>query len=213
MPPEPPPPAAPEFILPMLEGGGVVSLSDLKGKIVILDLWATWCPPCVLQVPVLNAFHEAHRADGDVVVYGISVDQVGVDEIRDWASEHDVRYPNLVGGEALSRELGAVGFPALFVIGPDGLLYERHEGVIERETLEDLVRDEVAVAEVVVRADHHAVLEAGVGEGRLDVLGGEARVVGNRLVERARNLARFLLDDLRLLRLNSRHRTRPEISR
>ena len=133
---EPPPPAAPDFILPMLEGGGVVSLSDLEGKIVILDLWATWCPPCALQVPVLNAFHEAHGADGDVALYGVSVDQIGVEEIRDWVSEHDVRYPNLVGGEALSRELGAVGFPALFVIGPDGLLYERHEGVIERETLE-----------------------------------------------------------------------------
>ena len=132
----PPAPAAPEFILPTLEGGGVVSLEDLAGKIVILDLWATWCPPCALQVPVLNAFHEAHEADGDVVLYGVSVDQIGVEEIREWASDHDVRYPNLVGGDSLSRELGAVGFPALFVIGPDGLLYERHEGVIERETLE-----------------------------------------------------------------------------
>lgn len=133
---EPPPPAAPDFILPQLQGGGVVSLGDLAGKIVILDLWATWCPPCALQVPVLNAFHEAHQAEGDVVVYGVSVDQIGVEEIRDWVTEHDVRYPNLVGGDPLSRELGAVGFPALFVVGPDGLLYERHEGVIERETLE-----------------------------------------------------------------------------
>ena len=133
---ETPPPAAPDFILPQLEGGGVVSLGDLEGKIVILDLWATWCPPCALQVPVLNAFHEAHRGEGDVVVYGVSVDQIGVEEIRDWVAEHDVRYPNLVGGDALSRKLGAVGFPALFVVGPDGLLYERHEGVIELETLE-----------------------------------------------------------------------------
>ena len=138
---EPPPPAAPDFILPMLEGGGVVSLSDLEGKIVILDLWATWCPPCALQVPVLNAFHEAHGGDGDVALFGVSVDQIGVEEIRDWVNEHDVRYPNLVGGETLSRELGAVGFPALFVIGPDGLLYERHEGVIERETLEGFLAD------------------------------------------------------------------------
>ena len=129
-------PAAPDFILPRLEGGDVVSLDSLAGKIVILDLWATWCPPCGLQVPVLNAFYEAHRDDGDVVLYGVSVDQTGVDEIRDWVTEHAVLYPNLVGGDPLSRELGAVGFPALFVIGPDGLLRERHEGVIERETLE-----------------------------------------------------------------------------
>jgi thiol-disulfide isomerase/thioredoxin len=129
-------PAAPDFILPRLEGGDVVSLDSLAGKIVILDLWATWCPPCGLQVPVLNAFYEAHRDDGDVVLYGVSVDQTGVDDIREWVTEHAVLYPNLVGGDPLSRELGAVGFPALFVIGPDGLLVERHEGVIERETLE-----------------------------------------------------------------------------
>jgi len=129
-------PPAPMFILPLLEGGGVVSLDDLAGKIVVLDLWATWCPPCALQVPVLNAFHEAHRDDGDVVLYGVSVDQTAVDTVREWVEDHDVRYPNLVGGEQLSRELGAVGFPALFVVGADGRLYERHEGVIERETLE-----------------------------------------------------------------------------
>lgn len=129
-------PPAPMFILPLLEGGGVVSLDDLAGKIVILDLWATWCPPCALQVPVLNAFHEAHRDDGDVVLYGVSVDQIGVETVREWVADHDVRYPNLVGGEQLSRELGAMGFPALFVVGADGRLHERHEGVIERETLE-----------------------------------------------------------------------------
>jgi len=129
-------PPAPDFILPRLEGGDVVSLDTLRGKIVILDLWATWCPPCALQVPVLNAFYEAHRDDNDVVLYGVSVDQTGVDTIRDWVAEHGVVYPNLVGGDPLSRELGAVGFPALFVIGPDGLLWERHEGVIERETLD-----------------------------------------------------------------------------
>ena len=135
---------APDFILPQLEGGGVVSLEDLAGKIVILDLWATWCPPCALQVPVLNAFHEAHRDEGDVVIYGVSVDQVGVDEIRDWVNEHGVLYPNLVGGDPLSRELGAVGFPALFVIGPKGRLQARHEGVIERETLEQFLADQRA---------------------------------------------------------------------
>jgi thiol-disulfide isomerase/thioredoxin len=136
---EPEPPAAPNFILPSLEGGEVVSLDGLAGKIVVLDLWATWCPPCELQVPVLNAFHEDHRDDGDVVLYGVSVDQTGIDTVREWVAEHDVRYPNLVGGEQLSRELGAMGFPALFVVGPDGRLHERHEGVIERETLEAFI--------------------------------------------------------------------------
>ena len=132
----PPAPPAPDFTLARLDGDGQVSLDSLAGKIVILDFWATWCPPCALQVPVLNAFYRAHKDDGDVAVYGVSVDQVGIETIRAWAEEHGVEYPNLVGGDPLSRELGAVGFPALFVVAPDGTLQDRHEGVIERETLE-----------------------------------------------------------------------------
>ena len=69
---------APEFDLDRLDGSDQVSLASLTGKIVILDFWATWCPPCALQVPVLNAFYRENRDAGDVVVYGVSVDQVGI---------------------------------------------------------------------------------------------------------------------------------------
>ncbi|MDE0885165.1 MAG: TlpA disulfide reductase family protein [Myxococcota bacterium] len=128
--------AAPEFFLPRLDGQEQVSLASVAGKIVILDFWATWCPPCASQVPVLNAFYRENRDAGDVVVYGVSVDQVGVEAIQDWVDEQEVEYPNLVGGDPLSRELGAVGFPALFVIGRDGTLQDSHEGIIEREILD-----------------------------------------------------------------------------
>jgi len=127
---------APDFSLPRLDGEGEVSLESLRGKVVVLDFWATWCPPCALQVPVLNAFYREHRDAGDVVVYGVSVDQVGNEAIQAWADEQGVEYPNLVRGDPLSREFGAVGFPALFVLGRDGTLQDSHEGIIERETLE-----------------------------------------------------------------------------
>ncbi len=125
----------PAFDLPKL-GGGRVSSADLAGKIVVLDFWATWCPPCEFQVPGLNAFFEAHRDEPDLVVFGVSVDTGGEDVVAEWVAQKDVRYPILLDGEPLARRVGALGFPTLLVVTPDGLVDEQHVGLIEVETLE-----------------------------------------------------------------------------
>jgi thiol-disulfide isomerase/thioredoxin len=130
---------APTFTLKTLAGGESVSLESLRGKTVILDFWATWCPPCEFQVPELNRFYDAHRGDSDVAVFGISIDVEGPDVISAWVSEHAVRYPILLGDEALARKYGAVGFPTLYVVAPDGTLAEQHVGLIESATLEAAV--------------------------------------------------------------------------
>jgi peroxiredoxin len=130
------PVAAPAFTLPRLDGGEPVSLESLRGKTVVLDFWATWCPPCEFQVPELNRFYDAHRGDSDVLVFGISVDTEGPEVVRAWAAEKDVRYPILLGGEDLARRYGAIGFPTLYVVGPDGMVREQHVGLIETATLE-----------------------------------------------------------------------------
>lgn len=130
---------APTFTLKTLAGGEPVSLESLRGKTVVLDFWATWCPPCEFQVPELNRFYEAHRGDSDVAVFGISIDVEGTDVISAWVSEHEVRYPILLGDEALARKYGAVGFPTLYVVAPDGTLAEQHVGLIESATLEAAV--------------------------------------------------------------------------
>ncbi len=140
------PEPAPAFSLQRLGGGEPVSLESLRGKTVILDFWATWCPPCEFQVPELNQFYDAHRADSDVAVFGISIDVEGTDVISAWVSEHDVRYPILLGDEALARKFGAVGFPTLYVIAPDGTLAEQHVGLIESATLESAVAARRAAA-------------------------------------------------------------------
>jgi thiol-disulfide isomerase/thioredoxin len=126
---------APEFVLESLDGGSV-RLADLRGKTVVIDFWATWCPPCEFQVPELNAFWKEHGADGDVVVLGISVDVEGPEVVRAWVEERSVEYPILVGGEDLARRFGAIGFPTLYVISPDGTIESEHIGLIEVGKLE-----------------------------------------------------------------------------
>lgn len=131
--------AAPEFALPDLQGN-TVTLASLRGKTVILDFWATWCPPCEFQLPVLSALSEAHRGDS-VAVIGISVDVEGPDVVRSYLEKHPVSYTILMGSEALARDFGAQGFPSLVVIGPDGAIHSRHVGLIEREELEQILAD------------------------------------------------------------------------
>ncbi len=127
---------APDFTLERL-GGDAVTLSALRGKVVIIDFWATWCPPCEFQVPELNAFYEAHGASGQVEVLGVSVDTDGPEVVEAWIREKGVEYPILLGDESLARRFGALGFPTLAVVDAAGNIESLHVGLIERDELEE----------------------------------------------------------------------------
>ena len=126
---------APDFELESLSGGRV-RLSDLRGKTVVIDFWATWCPPCEFQIPELNAFYEAHRQDADVAVLGISVDIDAAEAVSSWVEDKQVKYEVLLGGESVARRYGALGFPTLYIITPDGSVDSEHVGLIESGDLE-----------------------------------------------------------------------------
>jgi peroxiredoxin len=129
---------APDFTLPDLSGRPV-KLSDFRGKTVVIDFWATWCPPCVFQVPELNEFWKANEAAGDVVVLGVAVDAEGASVVEPWVKEQGVSYRILIGTEALAKQFGALGFPTLVVVTPEGRIDSLHVGLIEVAELERIL--------------------------------------------------------------------------
>ncbi len=106
----------------------------------MIDFWATWCAPCVKQIPVLNAFHESPLGR-DVALLGIAVDVEGRDVVAPFAAEQRIAYPVLLGEETLAFDYGAIGFPALAVVDPQGRIASLHLGVIDRAALEAAVAE------------------------------------------------------------------------
>ena len=131
---------APDFSLPLLGSDREISLESLRGKVVIIDFWATWCLPCEFQVPELNAFFEAHRTDSDVALFGVSIDLEGPEVVAQWVAEKGVRYPILLaGGVDLAQKFGADGFPTVVIIRGDGTIDSRHGGLIQLTELEEIL--------------------------------------------------------------------------
>ena len=128
---------APDFTLSDLNGRQV-KLSDFRGKHIVIDFWATWCPPCEFQIPVLNSLYDAHQ-DRDVVILGVSVDTDGPEAVRAYTEKRQVRYQILLGSESLAREFGAPGFPALIIVGPDGFIRSMHVGLVEQPELQQVL--------------------------------------------------------------------------
>jgi len=129
---------APAFELPLLRDGSPVKLEDQRGKVVILDFWATWCAPCEIQMPVLDAIWKTADHD-DLMIIGISVDQDPADEVAAWVAERGFSYPIAMGDPDLAMRYGVVGYPTLMLIDPQGQIAKRHTGVWSRPEIEDVV--------------------------------------------------------------------------
>jgi peroxiredoxin len=133
---------APEFTLPDLDGHSV-SLSDFRGKVVVVNFWATWCPPCRAEIPDFVRMQARYRARGLEFV-GLSVDAGGARDVRPFAEEQGVNYPMLIADERVANSYGGiVGIPTSFVIDRQGKIVKRFVGYTDpkvwESTLESLL--------------------------------------------------------------------------
>jgi thiol-disulfide isomerase/thioredoxin len=123
---------APELEAVALEGGKPVALSGLRGKPVLLNVWATWCHPCREEIPALQRIHQTRP---EVAVVGVSIDQEGEgDAIRRFLRGFGATYPIWLDPEdRVSSTFATVGVPTTFLIGRDGTLLWKHVGPVRAE--------------------------------------------------------------------------------
>ncbi len=126
---------APPFDLQDLNGKSV-KLSDFKGKVVILDFWATWCPPCRAEIPHFVELQKQYRDKGLVIV-GVSLDQGGPDVVSSFVKQQGINYPIVMGTEDVSSRYGDIqAIPTTFVIDQNGNIVDKHEGFTDKDVFE-----------------------------------------------------------------------------
>ena len=130
---------APDFTLTSLDGRKV-KLSDFRGKAVLLNFWATWCPPCKEEMPWFEELQRKYGNDGLVVV-GVALDDSDPATIAKFASDLGVNYPVLLGTNQVSDDYGDVQYlPTTFYIARDGTIVDKMTGLLDRKDLEEAVK-------------------------------------------------------------------------
>ena len=114
---------APEFALPDL-AGQVHRLSDFRGKVVFLNVWATWCPPCRMEMPAMESLYRRLKGR-DFIMLAVSQDEDGLKAVRPFVEEHRLTFPVLLAPTgSVSSHYGVTGYPETFVIDRDGKVIE-----------------------------------------------------------------------------------------
>jgi thiol-disulfide isomerase/thioredoxin len=119
--------------------GRTHTLEQYKGKWVLVNFWATWCPPCLEEMPDLNALHEDKR--NNLVVLGIAMDYRDRQTVLDFAQQMMVTFPIIFGDRQIAAQIGTVpGLPTTYLYNPQGKVVAYNVGALKRETVERYIR-------------------------------------------------------------------------
>ena len=119
---------APDFELDNVAGGTLKS-ADLKGKVTVVDFWATWCEPCISEIPNYNALRQSY-ADKGVEVLGVTVESGPLKDIKPKVEELKMKYPVVVGTDKVIDGFGGlIGFPTTFIVDKDWRVYKKYLGM------------------------------------------------------------------------------------
>lgn len=121
--------------------GKTLKLSDYRGKWVLVNFWATWCPPCLAEIPDLVNLIRDHQ-NKDMVVIGIAVSYRNPKEVINYVQKKTIPYPIVLGNEDIAGEFGGfVGLPTSFLYSPSGKFLGSHDGPLTSDDLEKIFHE------------------------------------------------------------------------
>jgi peroxiredoxin len=134
---------AAEFALKDADGK-TVKLSDFRGKVVLLDFWATWCGPCKFEIPWFKEFERGYKDQG-LVVLGISMDEEGWEIVKPFAQEMGINYRLVIGNDTTADLYGGVSsLPTTFLIDREGKVASVHVGLASKSDFENGIKELLA---------------------------------------------------------------------
>lgn len=131
---------APDFALETVFDRAIVRLSDFVGRVVLINFWATWCPPCMAEIPDLVSVFEDLGPKGFEII-GISIDEQGPDGVRRFLAVHQVPYTMVMqDGRVKGRYGGIRAIPMSFLVNRKGEIVETFRGALTRQAIENAVK-------------------------------------------------------------------------
>jgi len=129
---------APDFTRPQMNGD-TFRLSNHRGRVVVINFWATWCPPCRMEIPGFVKLQKEYRGEGLTVV-GVSMDDGGFSTVRPFADDMEINYPLVMDDGSVARQYGPVrALPSTFVVDPEGMIRHTRSGYLPEDQLRDWI--------------------------------------------------------------------------
>lgn len=129
---------APPLVLQKIDGSGNLSLAEQRGKVVLVDLWATWCAPCITELPHLQTLSETYSPD-DFLMLGIVLESGKAEEVQEFVAKKEISYPQVMGEDGTKESFGPfLGYPTKYLIDREGRVVKRYFGMVGEEVAADV---------------------------------------------------------------------------